>query len=71
MKTTMKFSEAKTLTKAELRVNLANQRCDAYPALYAGHWESALKFVKYHYPTKADLLLAGACLGLWGFAHAG
>lgn len=54
-----------TASKAELEQALIRQRMDAYPALYAGHGDDALLFVRNHLgPSRKALLLSAQCLGL-------
>lgn len=62
----MTWKEAAKLTKAALTTKLAAAWVASHAALYAGHESDAVKYVTYHNPTKADLLLTGSCWGLWG-----
>lgn len=53
------------LTKAELATMLADDVVAQNPALYAGHWDDALYFVKHHLgPTRRDLMRAAQVRGL-------
>jgi hypothetical protein len=49
----------KRITKAELTVMLANHTVDSHPALYAGFYDDAVKFVRNTMgKTRKDLLRA-------------
>lgn len=62
---TMTVARALKATKQELVDLLAHHRYDSYPSLYSGHFEDAQFFALHHYgPTRKDLLLSIACLGL-------
>lgn len=60
----MSIKDATTLTKSELRTQIANDVMRDNPKMWSNMRE-ALEYVSAQYPTKGDLLSTGVSRGLW------